>query len=136
MLPSRTALLLIALLPAAGQASAAITRCEVQNPQEIDPRWVMFDTATGRASIEYMGEVVQGRVTLTTKVAPWGSKINLVFPNDIAGSDPTGRLELIVFPTSHQTSRMIGVVTRVVDGERHLYAGMTNVDVVCAETGM
>ncbi len=127
---------LLTLMAAPAVSLAAITRCEVESPRDIDPKWVMFDRETGRASIEWMGDVAQGRVVLETPAKPWGEKLNLVFPSTLAGSDPSSRMEIIVFPTSPTTHRMIGVVTKLVNGERYLYSGLTNVDVACTLTGM
>lgn len=125
-------LLSLALTPVA--AFASVTRCYVEKPREIDPRWFWFDTKTRQATIEWMGDVTQGRVTLIRDHAPFGEKVNLVFPSSLDPNDPTARLEIIVAPTSKSTHRMIGVVTKVIAGERHLHAGAANTDVVCTKT--
>lgn len=111
------------------QAAATTTICNV-NGEVIGPTTVSWDTATGKAKVRsFSGAVYEGKVSLVRKHDK-GIKVNLVFPG--MGSPYQDEMEYIVFPSSDDEYRIIGVGYKLIDGRKYLDISDGNFEANCS----
>ncbi len=117
------------------QSDAASTSCLVKKEKETDMsiHSIKWNTTSKQASlIDEAGETHKGTVTGVRKHEP-GIKTNIYIrynKNDY-GIDGA---EFIVFPTSENESRIIGVEYVIEKGQRRLHASLGNHVVECQTT--
>ena len=119
---------------ASGVSRAAIIRCDATEPDEhVGLEWIAYDTTTRAASIRYAGKTLRGLIALSRPHKPFSDKLNIVFPSPFSSHDKSARMEVMVFPVSEVQHRLVGAVTVLVEGERHMDYGVKNVFIRCRE---
>jgi hypothetical protein len=97
---------------------SAVMKCDA-NEQQLLFRWVAIDPAKGTAQIQFGNDKLSGRIAYS-RPHDDGKKYNLVFPSPHSFHDESAVMELILFPAGQGRWRIGGVITVVLEGQRHI----------------
>lgn len=124
-------LLLGLAIIASPTAHAAVTKCDAIDPPSFSVQWLAFDAGKGTAQMQFSGAKFTGRVTYTRRLDKNGNKYTFVFPSPFGFPDALDTMEVVLFPVSSSAWRLGGVITKSVDGRRHVDLLVPGQDLLC-----
>jgi hypothetical protein len=100
-------------------AHSSVMKCDTKEPQ-LFLQWVAIDPTKGTAQIQFGNDTLSGRIAYSRPHDDEGKKYNLVFPSPHSFHDESAIMELILFPMGDGQWRVGGVITELLEGQRHI----------------